>query len=201
VDDLLMFMALRVQGVATPERASIASGTSVDDATSRLNTFKKEGLVEERAGRVCGFTLTAQGIQAFDELLAAEGLRSDDALTECYERFLALNERVLKLSTDWQLRCEGGIETPNDHSDPHYDATVIDRLAELHDRARTCLDKIACRAPRFALYRARLDDCVERLVSGDTSAFTALMAESYHTVWFELHQDLLLTLGMERGSS
>ncbi len=35
-------------------------------------------------------------------------------------------------------------------------------------------------------------------MQGDARAFTAPLAESYHTVWFELHQDFLLTLGLER---
>jgi hypothetical protein len=26
------------------------------------------------------------------------------------------------------------------------------------------------------------------------------MIDSYHSVWFELHEDLLATLGIERGS-
>ncbi|MDQ1375434.1 MAG: hypothetical protein QOJ09_2772, partial [Actinomycetota bacterium] len=26
------------------------------------------------------------------------------------------------------------------------------------------------------------------------------LIDSYHTVWFELHEDLLSTLGIERGS-
>jgi hypothetical protein len=26
------------------------------------------------------------------------------------------------------------------------------------------------------------------------------MIPSYHTIWFELHEDLLATLGIERGS-
>jgi hypothetical protein len=189
-------MALRVQGIASPERAAIAAGTT----PSRLSTLTDAGLAEEREGRVCGFALTALGAELVDELLAAEGLRGDPELTACYERFLAFNERVLKLSTDWQVRRAGGTDTPNDHSDPHHDALVIDRLAELHERIRLCLDTVATRAPRFASYRSRLDDCVTRLQNGDLSAFTAVMAESYHTVWFELHQDLLLTLGLKRGT-
>jgi hypothetical protein len=36
-------------------------------------------------------------------------------------------------------------------------------------------------------------------MAGDRAAFTAPLVESYHTVWFELHQDLLLTLGRQRG--
>jgi hypothetical protein len=138
------------------------------------------------------------GADALDELLAAEGLRGSEELVECYDRFLQLNQRVLKVSSDWQLRRDGALEAPNDHSDPDYDAAVIDRLAELHERAKVCLDGIARCAARFGEYTVRLDCCVERLRSGDHSAFTAPLAESYHTVWFELHQDLLLTLGLER---
>jgi hypothetical protein len=58
--------------------------------------------------------------------------------------------------------------------------------------------KMSACAPRFAPYGTRLDSCVERVMAGDKSAFTAPLKESYHTVWFELHQDLLLTLGLER---
>jgi pyruvate,orthophosphate dikinase len=107
---------------------------------------------------------------------------------------MTVNNRVLKLSSDWQVR-DG---SPNDHSDSLYDEGVIDRLVELNDRVRACMRKIVVCAPRFAPYSARLDSCVERLLAGDKTAFTAPLAESYHTVWFELHQDLLLTLGLQR---
>ena len=38
------------------------------------------------------------------------------------------------------------------------------------------------------------------MLAGDTDWFTKPMIPSYHTVWFELHEDLLATLGIERGS-
>lgn len=191
-------MALRVQGIASVERVAVASGASVEEAVSSLEALKNNGLADERSGRVSGFTLTAMGAEAIDQLLAAEGLCGDPELTECYERFMLINERVLKASTDWQIRRDGGVETTNDHCDPRYDASVVDRLCELHARAKRCVDAMACRVPRFAPYGTRLDHCVERLCEGDHSAFTGLLAESYHTVWFELHQDLLLTLGLQR---
>jgi hypothetical protein len=195
--NLPLLMTLRVQGIASPERVATALGRPCDED---LGAAVAEGLAVERSGRVPGFVLTAEGSDALDKLLAAEGLRGNEELTEAYERFLALNRRVLELSSDWQLRRERGVEAPNDHSDADYDASVIGRLGELHDRSRVCLDKIAGPAPRFAPYRSRLDACVDRLLRGDRKAFTAPMAESYHTVWFELHQDLLLTLGLERES-
>jgi hypothetical protein len=199
-DDLELFMALRVQGISPAERAAVATGLSPDDAQSRLAGFVDEGLATERTGRVAGFTLTPTGAEALDNILAAESLRGDTELLEAYDRFLLLNQRVLKVCSDWQVRMQGGVEEPNDHSDPSYDASVIDRVVELNGSARKCLERMAERAARYATYSARLDRCIERLLAGDGKAFTAPLAESYHTVWFELHQDLLLTLGLERES-
>ncbi len=197
-DDLPLLMALRVQGVATVERVAAALGETPNATAERLRAASVDGLTVERTGRVAGFALRPLGTEILDKLLAAEGLRGDEKLTESYHRFLSLNRRVIELSSDWQVRRERGMETPNDHSDPDYDASVIDSLDGLHDRSRVCLDKIAAPAPRYAPYRSRLDACVDRLLKGDRKAFTAPLAESYHTVWFELHQDLLLTLGLER---
>jgi hypothetical protein len=36
--------------------------------------------------------------------------------------------------------------------------------------------------------------------AGDAAYFAAPMIASYHTVWFELHEDLLATLGIARSS-
>jgi hypothetical protein len=198
IEDLPFLMALRVQGICGPERAAAATGSDEDAASTCLCRLVSSELAVERTGRVAGFTLTPAGHEALDALLAGEGLRTCAPLHDCYERFLQLNPRVLKLSSEWQVRSDGGVEVPNDHSDEAYDTAVIDRLIELHGRTRGCLKLIAECAPRFATYAPRLDACVDRLCSGDRAGFTAPLAESYHTVWFELHQDLLLTLGLER---
>ena len=190
-DDLSVLMALRVQGVATSERVQVATG---EDCAAKLAELAAAGYAAERTGRLVGFSLTPDGITHLDKLLADEGLRENEGLKDCYDLFLSINNRVLKVSSDWQVR-DG---SPNDHSDTIYDEEVIDRLSELNDRVRSCMRKVSACAPRLAPYGARLDSCVERLMAGDKSAFTAPLAESYHTVWFELHQDLLLTLGLER---
>jgi hypothetical protein len=190
-DDLSVLMALRVQGVATPERLATAVG---EDASAKVAELVAGGFASERTGRLAGFSLTPQGIEQLDKLLADEGLRTSESVKDCYDTFLSINNRVLKISSDWQVR-EG---VPNDHSDSFYDEDVIERLAGLHERVRSCMEKLSGCAPRLGPYGRRLDSCIERLQKGDHSAFTAPLAESYHTVWFELHQDLLLTLGLER---
>jgi hypothetical protein len=42
---------------------------------------------------------------------------------------------------------------------------------------------------------------VHPLADGDTAAFARPMSHSYHDVWMELHEDLLLTLGRERDAA
>jgi hypothetical protein len=193
--DLALLMALRTQGLASVPRASIAAGLDEDVAAKMLAGFADDGLAKLREGRATGYMLLPSGTARLDELLAEEGLRAHEPLCDCYDRFMQLNTRVLKVCSEWQLR-DGDV--PNDHSDRDYDASVVDRLSELHRRSGRCIGAIAECASRYAPYVARLDSCVERLHAGDRAAFTAVMAESYHTVWFELHQDLLLTLGRER---
>jgi hypothetical protein len=192
-------MALRVQGVASPERTAVASDEDASVVEARLADLTSRELVMQRSGRVAGFSLTAQGAEMLDKLLADEGARADEQLRQAYDRFLLLNRRVLELSSQWQVRRDGSIETRNDHTDVSYDHAVIDALVDVHGRAKRCLAQMATCAERFGPYEARLDSCVERLRCGDLTAFTAPLAESYHTVWFELHQDLLLTLGRQRG--
>jgi len=191
-------MALRVQGLAGPDRLADALCVTVDEARARVSALSEAGIVEERTGRLAGYTLTLAGNATLDEALTEEGLRGDEELTDAYQRFLVLNKRLLETCSAWQVRSHGSIEEPNDHSDPDYDNDVIERLGSLHDRTTALLRKVSERAPRFDAYCARLGSCVDRLREGDRRAFTAPMAESYHTVWFELHQDLLLTLGLER---
>jgi hypothetical protein len=191
-------MTLRVQGIAGPERAAAALGIDAEAAAERLSALAAAELATERTGKLAGFTLTTAGGDRLEKLLADEGLRTSEAMSDCYDRFMLLNKRVLAVSSDWQVRTDGGVEEPNDHSDAAYNDSVVQRLIEIHARATTCLAGLAECAPRFASYGPRLDDCVTRLEKGDVKAFTAVLAESYHTIWFELHQDLLLTLGLKR---
>jgi hypothetical protein len=41
---------------------------------------------------------------------------------------------------------------------------------------------------------------MQKLLSGELDWLTKPIMPSYHTVWFELHEDLLATLGIDRAS-
>ena len=53
---------------------------------------------------------------------------------------------------------------------------------------------------RFDNYSSRFATAMQKLLSGELDWLTKPIMPSYHTVWFELHEDLLATLGIDRAS-
>jgi hypothetical protein len=124
---------------------------------------------------------------------------SDDhpPTARAYEQFLALNGRLLQICHDWD-RHPGG--SPNDHADPTYDWSVIDRLTALDEQVGPLLRRLGRAVPRYAGYRSRLRDARGRVEAGGTAWLSSERVESYHRVWWDLHEDLLLALGLDRAS-
>ena len=53
---------------------------------------------------------------------------------------------------------------------------------------------------RLSPYATRLRSAAERVAGGERNLFTGVMCGSYHDVWMELHEDLILTLRIDRTS-
>ena len=142
-------------------------------------------LGEGRAGAEC---LVATEIEE-------SGMRP--LVQELYESFRVLDPVLKEVCTDFQVR---GDQTLNDHTDPDYDAAVIGRLAETNRRAQPVVAQLAEALDRFGHYGGRLDNALNRVLGGELNWFTKPSLDSYHGVWFELHEDLLVTLGIERAT-
>jgi hypothetical protein len=127
----------------------------------------------------------------------APGSAAEVALRTAYERFLPLNRDLIKLCHDWQVRTGNVV---NDHLDVEYDWAVIDRLRALHERSSPVTRSMASTIARFAPHRDRLRAAVRQVEAGETEWFTSPRIDSYHTVWMQLHEDLLLALGIDRSS-
>lgn len=168
---------------------------------SRLVALDGKGLVELRTGRGAGWALTQAGRARLQSALAAEldggGLR--EAVAGSYERLVPLNAAFKQLCTRWQL-CSLDPMVPNDHDDLEYDRRLISDLAALHRDAVAVIGEAAAALPRFAAYAERLGRALEQLEGGGLEWFTKPGIGSYHDVWMQLHQDFLLTLGLERGA-
>jgi DNA-binding MarR family transcriptional regulator len=195
---LLVLHGLRLKGFA--EAAALAALWSCDEAevTVELKGLADDGLVQRRDGRISGWSLTAEGRTAAAVLLVEEldAAGARPAIEDAYQRFLEVNPDLLAACTAWQLT---SAQTVNDHADAAYDASVIARLADVHDRAQPVLVELVATLHRFRRYPERLRNALERVQAGATEWFTKPLVDSYHTVWFELHEDLLATLGVQRG--
>ncbi|WP_344981488.1 transcriptional regulator [Streptosporangium fragile] len=157
------------------------------------------GLVTHAPGDFGGWGLTEAGRVAAAERICAEldtaGART--AVAGAYDDFLVLNPELLDLCTAWQMRSADGVATPNDHTDPAYDSRILDRFTDFHGRADAVCADLAAVLLRFRRYRVRLAHALTRARSGAVEYVTNDM-ESYHIVWFQLHEDLLATLGIPR---
>jgi len=130
--------------------------------------------------------------------VAYAALRENPEATAAYERFERVNRDLLRLFTEWQMMPAGGERVPNDHSDPDYDRDIIDRLGALHERGIKPLERFQALDGRLGEYIRRLESAYDRVLAGEHEYVSGARVDSYHTVWFELHEDLLRMLGRER---
>jgi hypothetical protein len=189
--------ALRIRGFAQTAVLAEMTAQPVDHVQAHLDSYHSAGHVQFREARGL-WQLTPDGRELHATRLVAdlEACAEVERLTSRYHDFLDLNGRFKELCGEWQLK-DGA---PNDHSDPGYDAAVIERLALLHDEARPIVSEFGEVMVRFQPYAPRLEDVCRRVGEGETHMFTGVMCGSYHDVWMELHEDLILTQRIDRGA-
>ncbi len=190
--ELLVLRALRLKGRANGETLASATGLSVDQATSIAAALVSGGEAREMRENIM---LTASGRERLDALLEQERAEVDtEAMANLYEEFTAVNADFKQLAADWQMR-DGA---PNDHSDSGYDQTVLDRLPDIHQRVSPVLEQAVSFAPRLEPYQARLQTALEKVQGGEGAWLLKPLIDSYHTVWFELHEELIGLAGRSR---
>ncbi|MDI6102357.1 transcriptional regulator [Actinoplanes sp. NEAU-A12] len=197
--DLLVLHTLRCLGFTDLARIADASGLPEPEAESRLIDLAVDGLVTRTAGPFGGWGLTEAGKAADARLVAAEltAAGARDAVVGAFEDFLVLNPELLDLCSAWHLRQVDGVATVNDHTDAAYDGRVLARFADLDRRAEAVCGALGAALPRFGRYRGRLAAALARAEAGELEHL-ADTTTSYHNVWFQLHEDLLVTLGIPR---
>ena len=173
---------------AAPAAIAALAGVSVETAGAPLAAAEASGRVVAADGK---YLLSPAG-QIYDEL------RRDQDFVAAYERFEIINNDLKSLITDWQTMDIGGQKVPNDHSNADYDDRIIGRLGDLHERFEPVLGVMVAREPRLQWYAERLTEALEKAEDGDVAWVSDATIESYHTVWFEMHEDLLRLLGRER---
>jgi hypothetical protein len=190
---------LRLRGSTTTARREGRGDGDERGGRGELATATVEVLVARgyaiRKPRAVMITATGRAAHTAWARVEPGSAREAD-LHVAYERFLPLNAEFIRVCHDWQVHAGGD----NDHTDLEYDWAVIDRLHRVHERLSPLGRAMSRSEPRFVAYRGRLSDALARIEEGDTDWFTSPRLDSYHTVWMQLHEDLLLALGIERSS-
>jgi hypothetical protein len=195
--ELLAIHGLAVKKAGTPGAVAEILGADESEIQAALDAACVDGRVTGAKGM---FMVTPAGGAWLSERYpeAFAGLRADPAAGEAYERFERFNRQLLALMTDWQMMPAGTERVPNDHSDAQYDHDIVDKLGALHERAHRPLEQFASVEGRLEQYLKRLESAYDRVLAGDHDWVSGARIDSYHTVWFELHEDLLRMLGRER---
>ena len=202
--ELLTLHAVRLKGMA--DDAELAARFELDTTlvAELLLDFQAFGWITrvEFAG-TAGWTLTESGRsknerQLSHELAAAD---SNSSIRRAYLTFLPYNERLLRACTDWQLRPNGADPLAvNEHTDREWDQRVLSALATLSQELRTVCRELGGRLVRFQGYDDRFTAALARVERGELSWVARPRVDSCHTVWMELHEDLVATLGIRRGA-
>ncbi len=196
---VLVLVTLRLGAVVPAEEVERRSGVSRATMTGVLDDLEASGLARSRAGRVPGWMLTAGGRAECERRVRDEAASEDAALRAAYRDFLGVNQRLIDACTAWQLRTVDGVEVPNDHTDAAHDAAVLAELEVVDRVAGPVCAELGATLERLAGYGPRLAGARARVGAGETDWLTSPAIDSYHTVWFELHENLLMSLGIERG--
>jgi hypothetical protein len=179
-------------GLGTPPEPSL-------DRVPALHRLALRGCLSELTGHQelvdaelvvatpAGFLLTPRGRTRHDEALVAERANLDlDALAGVYGRFLSLNSSM-------KTTCAAAAGAFGESR-----MLLADDIAKLLERVAPVLRRTTEAVPRFDSYEPRLADAMGRADAGAWEYLVSPACESVHTVWMELHEDYLQTLGRDR---
>jgi hypothetical protein len=193
----LALHGLAIKKHAMPKDIAEIVGMDAERVASLLAEAESRGRVARTGGK---FMLTAPAQVAlrseYSRVYADQ--RSSAAMNAAYDDFEKINVLLKHLITDWQTMDVGGEKLPNDHSNKDRDQKIIDRLGDLHERSEPILKRMAAGLPRLGIYMEMLTAALEKAEDGAIEWVSDARIASYHTVWFELHEDLLRALGRER---
>ncbi|MFF3444967.1 transcriptional regulator [Streptosporangium sp. NPDC002721] len=200
--ELLVLHAVRVTGFADTPVIARRYGLDAAETEETLRDAQAFGWVEHTAfAGTGGWSLTEAGRAEDERRLAAElaGVGGADEVREVYREFLPLNALLLRACTDWQLRPVAGDRLAvNDHSDPAWDARILHELAGVGGALSPLADRLGSVLTRFRGYDARFATALARARAGEGAWVDRTDVDSCHRVWFELHEDLIATLGVDR---
>ncbi len=188
--------ALMIKGFATPDGLAPALLKTEEETAAILDRMTADGLTELTGAM---FQLTADGKAVGTEMIAAD--REDwgvENASKALDDFLPIDGRMKETVTAWQMREVDGEPVLNDHSDAAYDGSVLVEFASVHQDAEAWLRPLGDGLSRLGHYLERLERAAGLVADGDNAYIASPRVDSYHSIWFELHEDLILLAGRTR---
>lgn len=202
--DMLVLHAVRLVGFADSGEVAKLAGTSHAEALRVLTESERAGWVQHDAfADLDGWSLTESGKVENERQLAAERVVADPngMVAADYLNFLPLNARLLRAVTDWQIKATDADQfSPNDHTDLVWNERVFDELAALGRELAPLIERLTEVLSRFDGYTSRFDAALAKARAGWQDWVDKSSVDSCHRVWFQLHEDLIATLGVDRSS-
>ncbi|MGW0247223.1 hypothetical protein ACWDYH_11355 [Nocardia goodfellowii] len=200
---LLALHAIRLGGFIDTQAVADRFRMPVGLAESHVREFRERAWISRfRFGPDAGWSLTESGRAENERLLADElaACGANALLENVYRVFLPLNGRLVQACTAWQLTIlPDGSMQDNDHADVQRDERILVELQSLAAELRPLIARLTARLARFSGYDARFAAAVFR-AADNPEMVTGNNHDSVHRVWFELHEDLIATLGIDRSA-
>ena len=188
---LLTLHAVRLLGFADTEAVAARFRQDRNAVESTLIDAGMNGLVSRSTfDGTSGWLLTGRG-RAENERLLSEELDMPGArplVFAVHDDFAEFNEGVVSACSGIQLGASGGSQEAMD--------VLIGALASW----RPLEAQLTRELPRFKGYSGRLLHALKSSAR-DPAWLTATDRDSFHRAWFELHEDLIATLGLQRAQS
>jgi hypothetical protein len=191
MSELTILQAVRLKGrISEADLVATLDEDPADVAATVAQLAAVGLLVTGKALRI-----SPEGRARLNALLAEERSGVDpNVLATSYGDFRAINNEFKALISDWQIK-DG---QPNSHDDAEYDAAILNRLDNVHQQVLPVIATVTTQLARLGAYAAKLDSALGKVKAGDTTWLARPIIDSYHTVWFELHEELIGASGLTR---
>lgn len=136
--------------------------------------------------------LTESGTQTVEDRYTQERLGFADMEDAVISDFRPLDRELKRIARAWQ-----DSEAADD-----WDSKLneVAALSALSTGASAFVRKYGDRLPRLEEYDRRLALALRKVESGETEYVVAVRVDSFHTIWFQFHEDLLRLLQRQRDA-
>ena len=190
---------LALKGAAAADAVAWVLGCGRDDAAALLAQLEAAGDAQALPGD--RFRLLPEALARVDRRYEVEAAALTEVIEPLWSRFHSLDAGFKQIVTAWQVRTVDGDGVSNDHGDAEYDAALVERLrADVHGAIIEVVGTLAAVQARFGRYAVRFEAALDAVSAGDPEMMAHPFRDSYHTIWFELHEELIRASGRTRAA-